>query len=173
MDSETDMETEEPSETEADSEDPAVNEDVENEEPENEMEPEPNTNTAEAEVDTEEAEDEADPENEEPTTNESRCQEYLALVEFADSHGGPEWALNQLQTVLEATTEQRKALIKSLAANEACAFSAEDLSEWDNDALNKLRQTLEAPIANYAGQPKPAKPEPTQEGRTRIDLPPL
>ena len=181
-DSETETQTEEPATNEEadEPEEPAANEDLEEDEPdgaeelESETEPEPQVNE-EADQETDEtAEDEdSEPEPEEPAVNESRCQEYLDLVEFADSHGGPNWALQTLQQKLEEKAEQRQALIEALVANEACAFSAEELDGLDDTVLEKLRLTVEAPVANYAGTPKAAKPEPETGERRTIDLPPL
>lgn len=172
-DPEEEMPAEEPAINEEpadESEEPAANESEQDEEPENEMEPEPATN----EMADQDADDEAEDEPpEEPAINESPCQQYVDLVEFADSHGGPDWALSTLQATVKAAAEARANLIETLVANEACAFSVTDLEGLGNDALEKLRLTLEAPRANYAGQPKTAKPEQKEPERRRIKLPPL
>lgn len=169
---ETEMPTEEPAVNEDadESDEPAVNETVEETEPETESEPEPATNEMADQETDEEAVDEAAP-DEEPATN--RCQEYVNLVEFADSHGGPEWALTQLQESVELKAQARQSLIEALAANAAVAFTVEDLKEFGDEALEKLRLTVEAPQANYSGTPAPAKPKEAPTGRRTIKLPPM
>lgn len=170
-DSETEMETETPAGNEDADEDPAANVDAESEEPETEIDPEPTINDEDADQDSE-AEDNPP---EETTTNETQCQEYVELVEFAGAQGGPDWALQTLQNVVKTKTHARQELIALLVANEACAFTAEDLKGMDVIALTKLQLTLDAPKANYAGQLTPAKPDPEGETdkRRTIELPPM
>lgn len=107
-----------------------------------------------------------------PAANDSKCEKYVALVEFADEKGGPEWALATLKEVVTERETKRTNLIQSLAANESCAFSLEELESFGDAVLIKLQASLEAPRANYSGLPSPAKPEPPK-GRRKIELPPL
>lgn len=166
----------------------------------NPAELQPNENGAEGEevedelTDSEseiaEAEDESEAEDEEPedapedetpedapeapqSNEQSPCAQYVALVEFADERGGPDWALKVLQDSVAKAEQHRTSLIVRIVKNEANAFTAEELEEMGDGFLEKLAASLEAPVANYSGTPAQPQPTKPKEGKRTIQLPPL
>lgn len=176
--SETDTQTEEPTVNEpVDDPESEVNEGG-NEEPETESGQDLEANeTDETEEPTDEGtvQDEAEPEpttEPEPAANLTVCEKYRALVEFAESHGGPEWALESLAETVQANAKKRNQQVEALLQAPGCAFNKADLQALSDSTLEKLWLTLSAPKANYGGQPAPVKPKTAAESRT-INLPPM
>lgn len=174
---------------EAAEEDEAEDEADEAEEPESETDPEPQAEESETDPEAEDAdaeeddaeeaedaeegevEDEADQE-EPPEANESKCQEYVSLIDFVDAHGGPELALNRLKEIAEAREAKRTELVENCLKSPSCAFDRGTLERLPDEALENLAELLQ-PKANYQGTVKPAKPDVTTSVSRRIDLPPL
>lgn len=80
------------------------------------------------------------------------CDKYKALIEFADSNGGAEVALHELQANKQQREKEKKDLIDSLAGNSE--FTEDELQSFNVEQLKKL-EAMRAPAktADYSGIP--------------------
>ena len=160
-------------ETEAEDQDETAADDIE-EDPDPDLE---HLEADEAEDEDPEPESGDEPDEvEDAALNQSRCQEYVDLVDFADANGGPEWALNLLRNQVATKAEWRTNVIAEIVA-EVPDIRETDLEEMHEELLLQLHSAIVGPTPNYSGivvQEK-GKVDGTEEPkqRKRIDLPPL